>query len=1074
VTEVVELLVPCRPLVVEVRLGSHEIVTPLERAFIEGIHAGEHNFVTLARVLGVNRRIALDLITDLWQTGLVVVDITSATVDLSRDAKLELAAKGIAGLGGVAGRAETRELMQEQLTGQVLSTRHHVSSRPSSGRVVPTNAPPSLQQISLGALREPLIDDVRHDQRLRGRRRVMEARLALHAIPRQGHSYWLRIRVERSLLPTGDLDVAVLHHEALTHLTRVQMAQQILAAIEEAPDADFATVLREGAGEAIDVPVIDPFQDLDQMLRWTKDLDDLDVGRSSTRHVQLESAGTRLERWLVDGEAGDHKAVAHVGWPAIQSSVEALIAGARKQLVIVSPRPNLAQWRARLPSIKVALEAGCQVFLLWGIERDSVLAPEIAGAIALVQQRYPRHFFFSADRSSTTGTDMLIADDRAALLTSAGALTAPSRAAVELGVQIAAVAEGTPCLPVEHLLRWARDAYPESGIASAMLVLAEDFRPAADVTRGSMQLPRQPGPPPSQETELEWPAMHLWRRRWDSYTAVLGTLVAERGMTGIRLVLEAEHRLVLHRSLLSAERRVLVAGRELAADVVDENFLGLLRNRLLRDVDVALVTEGATGRAEPVQAVADLGQEFDRLRLVVGKPTRARVLIADDTALISSFEFLSNRNYFEQGPGGRRRRSSHIGLLIRDPAFVDDLLHLLRQAFPGQLTGFGTSRPRRSSPSPTLVATGSATELSAANALLSRLQAAGPDDDRAALVSADVRGAGDPAALARVLFDVGLPPELLEAAAATVLLLGSGDGAECTRLRAFLAQRAWAADDFVAAAVLAGPGSPPADIALLAAASGTVEFSRAAERALEAGTSPAAAAVLGALAAARDGEDDGTVLAEVGIDDLDPGAAAVVRALVKFAADASGPLPLRAIELHAERASVHERLGELWRRLGDTLDASRTRTVYPAWMNDVVAALHDEHGFGALEAAVTGRDHEAVMAWTREHGLDADRLLDAAAERVGREHIFGKRRTAFQKYTREVVRAVKELSRELAANADALGSDEVDETVVRCVAALQEGWEDLCGARESATDELLPVLDLLVRTLAPAVEVRSR
>jgi hypothetical protein len=1074
VTKVVELLVPCRPVVVEVRLGSDEVLTPLERAFVEAIQVGEHNFGTLTRVLGVNRRVALDLIFDLWQSGMVVVDITSSVVDLSEATKRDLAAKGIIGLAGVAGRAETRELMQDQVTGQLLSTRHHSPSRPTNGRVVPAKAPPRLEEISSRALRAPLADDIKHDRRLRGHARVMEARLASHTTPREGHSYWLRIRVERSVLPTGDIDVTVLHHDALTQMTRVEMAQQILAAIEEAPDAEFAAFLREGADEGIEVPDIDPVRELDQLLRWTNDLDGLEAGRGATRHLQLETSGSLLERWLVSGEAGDHVAIALVGGPPNEAAVEELMASPRKQLVVVSPTPDNKRWRLHLPRVEAALETGCQVFLLWGTERGSVLASDIAPAIAQLQQRYPRHFFFSSDRSVSMRTDMVISDDRAALITSAGAFTPRHGGAVELGVQVSATAEETPCLPVEQLLRWCRDAYPESAIASAMLVLAEDFRAAAEVERASIKLPLQPAPPPGAHAHLAGPEMHVWRRGWEGYAAAISALVAERGMTGIRLVQGAEHRLVLHRALRTAERRLLVAGRELGADVVDEGFVALLRSRLLRHVEVGLVIEGFAAAGGPGPILADLRSEFDELRLVDGKPTRAHVLVADDMALISSFEFLSNHNYFEQAQGGRRRRSSHVGVLVRDPVFVDELLRLLGEAFPGQLDGFGTSRPR---PSAIRVASAGAdptAEVVAANHLLSQLEAAAPNDDRASLVTASLREAEDPAALASLLFEAALPPELLEAAAATVLLGEDGESAVRAHLRGFLVKRAWERDDFVAAAVLAGRGDPPLEIALLAAAIGTPEFPRAAERALEAGTAPGASALLGTLAAAVGGHDEGAVLAEAGRAELDAGAAAIIGALLEFAANAPAPLPLHALELRTERMSADENLEDLWQRLDEALEASRSRDLYPQWMNEVVIALHDEHGFGALETAVARRDHEAVAAWVEAHGLDADRLLDDASVRSRCEHIFGKRRNAFQKYTREVVRSVKMLARTPVTDPGTTDDRVMDDAVMRCVEALQEGWDGLRSARESASPGLRPVFDLVIRRLLPAFEVTLR
>ena len=240
---VVELLVPCRPIVVEVRLGSEEALTPLEIGFVEAIAAGEHDFARLARMFGIGRRLALDLVFDLWQAQLLLVDTTQRRLDLADDIAEAVRRDGIEALRDARiGREQTRQLMQEQLTGHVLSARHHRSGVVIQQLVVPASEPPSAQDITETDLIAALRDDIAHDDTLRSARRVLSARLALRAAPRGGRSFWLQIRVEASVADaTEDIDLAVLHHEALPHLTRMAMAQRIVAAVEQALIPHFIT-----------------------------------------------------------------------------------------------------------------------------------------------------------------------------------------------------------------------------------------------------------------------------------------------------------------------------------------------------------------------------------------------------------------------------------------------------------------------------------------------------------------------------------------------------------------------------------------------------------------------------------------------------------------------------------------------------------------------------------------------------------------------------------------------------------------------------------------------------------------
>lgn len=1066
---VVELLVPCRPIVVEVRLGSEEALTPLEIGFVEAIAAGEHDFARLARMFGIGRRLALDLVFDLWQAQLLLVDTTQRRLDLADDIAEAVRRDGIEALRDARiGREQTRQLMQEQLTGHVLSARHHRSGVVIQQLVVPASEPPSAQDITETDLIAALRDDIAHDDTLRSARRVLSARLALRAAPRGGRSFWLQIRVEASVADaTEDIDLAVLHHEALPHLTRMAMAQRIVAAVEQAPQSDFANTLRDGASKVLKEPIVDPVLDLSHLISWAGGLAALEQpGARDHRQHQLESTGARLERWLVDGESGDHCAVPRVGGLANEAAIDQLIRDARDQLVIVAPRPEERRLRTRHAALEAALQRGVQVFLLWGSDREARLADDVRTSLVLLRARYPRRFFTSAS-SAKTQTDLVVQDDRVALLTSAGALSRVRPHDLKLGVLLTATVEDLPCRPIEQLLKWCRDSYPESAAASGMLILAEDFTGrAARPNRAPIEFPPQPGPPPASDSAapvgpLDVADLRVWQGGWENYAVQMRHLLDARGATGLRLVREAEHRLLLNRALRTAERRLLIMGTTASASTLNADFLDALERRLARMVEVALVFARVHGDAEQLLArLTNLGPADNPITIVAPQPTHAGLLVADDMTVISGFELLSSDGYFDQAGSRRRRRSSHVGVMIRDPAFADKVLDEVAGSFPDALRDFGRFRPRRrptAIPSAPFAANPHAR---AAADLLRQLGQAPADADTRAMVRDAITASSDPPAFGQLLVGAGLPGELTEAAAATLVLHGYGDAEQRSALRALLCRSAWSEDRLIDAATLAEDGVdgvPAAELAVLAAAAGTSAFADVVIALMDAGLGAdihADAALIGAVACAVHGDRDGL--------DLVPndGAGAIITALDDYCETTHRPLPLDDLVALTELARGAEALDACWNALDAALTASRARDYTSTdWMNSIVAALHDEAGFGPLEAAVKTRDHAAVVGCVAGFRGDPDKLLRAAEGRAGTQHIDGRGRPKFMRPVAEVVQAARAVAR------CSLPEDrELHDAVVECARALQAAWPETSDA------ELPAVLAYAHRRLRPLLQ----
>src|SRR5262249_27805508 len=186
----------------------------------------------------------------------------------------------------------------------------------------------------------------------------------------------------------------------------------------------------------------------------------------------------------------------------------------------------------------------------------------------------------------------------------------------------------------------------------------------------------------------------LWRLSWDDYCrAVRERLGAVP--EGARVLRDGQHRDALWLGLRAARQRLVITSDQLGPEVLDAQFFHRLEERLQAGVSVALIYRRLTEAA--VQAGSTVEEQLralaasypDRLRLASGGPTHAKVLVYDDVAVVSSFNFLSFDGYYEaRQSGGRRRERSEIGVRFTGDA-VEQVIGVLRGVFPSMFS----SRP---------------------------------------------------------------------------------------------------------------------------------------------------------------------------------------------------------------------------------------------------------------------------------------------------------------------------------------------------------------------------------------------
>lgn len=132
-----------------------------------------------------------------------------------------------------------------------------------------------------------------------------------------------------------------------------------------------------------------------------------------------------------------------------------------------------------------------------------------------------------------------------------------------------------------------------------------------------------------------------------------------------------DHPLLLDTALREAQRQLVIVSPWIKSRVVDDAFVGRLRNLLRNGVDVYVgygfgETE-TQDDSDAVKALTRLAEEHPNFVFRRFGDTHAKVLICDDSyAIVTSFNWLSF-------VGDRRRTfRDERGMLIRDQAAIKD------------------------------------------------------------------------------------------------------------------------------------------------------------------------------------------------------------------------------------------------------------------------------------------------------------------------------------------------------------------------------------------------------------------
>jgi len=975
------ITIPCVAFDVRVRLGESDELTPVERITLKAIDAGLDSVADLSGALALNQRLLLDLIYDFWLKGYVVIDHDTSRVRLAGEAEYAARNGDWTALSTAENNIEKVSLLQELVAGSVL---------PDIGRKAPLGPESALVPTIMGGLELDVIDSqailtalgdaVERTSRQSGRAlSVREAWIdpeqILGEVRRHGQTRrFLALLAEVVQEPaSGELKFELVDAPGIPAVIRRRIERQLTALARRFPDHLFFKRLRQGLDGDEPAEPHDAAEGLRRLAHAARELDGVDPGLVEQRHGVLVRHHADACNELAELAAAQAEIRMIRGYAEHDTALRELLAAAQRQVVLgcpwvdlnalVEPRADGVSW---FDHLERALARGVQVVLFWGISTDATLPAPVRNALSQLRERHQQRLVWSA-RPAVLHAKFAVRDADEALLTSFNFFKPARAESLEIGVRLVGKESGRTTAAILELLRWARDAFPDYQLGRRILVLAGELgakEPAAP------WVPAPALPNVQGEPELRGPALRHWARAWQE--TLSGLQARYHGLRrGVRLLVDGEHREALALALRQAERRMVIFSDRLSIDVVNDRFVADLRRLLGRGVAAALMfrRQGASdNRDGPEVRVEQLVGEFENLSLT-HDDSHAKLLVADDSIVIGSFNFLSFGGDYAPSARGER---SELSVRIDDPAVVQDILAALAERWP---RAFAPLLARRGATEPLQLLSPGPPGLQPLFGALQRV------DDRGPELLKWFAGRDAPWPDLVAMRDVGVPEPLL-AQAVGAALAGATSIADEAALgwQRWLAEQRWRAGDFIGCALLMPPGAfgaqelPP----WLATAGAAVQAGLPIEPASLDPRHPGAVLVV-----LTDTLVHGRNPPELDIRDLPRLLQRWIAGAREYHAATSEPLPLSLLSRRVSASRAQQAIREARERFGEGLArAEQVGFRFPLGQHTWDRLRTPGHLLGELRAAHDADDPSALaryFAGLDGEGRTAEALMDAAS-----------------------------------------------------------------------------------------------
>lgn len=656
-TGLIDLALPCRLISLKVKVGPERDATTLEELAAKAILAGRTSVERLAELFGLPRRLLLDVVLSLWDKGFVSIDMESGVVGLSETAHKRLVSGE--SMRDAATEIEDRQFLFEPITGRVLGANEGYPNAPAGTLQAPLHHGIRESDLSADELLRAVQAAIRLERRQGFRKNVLEVGFGHPVLRPPAKLRWVPVPASVGIDPdTGRLLVTLTDTRKWDAQAATRMRQHMAALAEAEPKHPFVQSLRGQASQRLEPSenlktLFDRFSDRiarlpevpsAQLGAHQRDLNQISA-RLADRIASLDRA--RASVTVVNRTAGQL-------W-----AFEDLIGEARTQVLIAAPAIAYRALNLLLPALRAALDRRVQLVVLWGRTMADSLQDPVRAAFDELETRY-RSFMLIADRSARLDACVVVQDGSRALVGSHSLLEVdPGRDSDMVSVLIEPTGErSAPPSAVTELLTWARGAYPYWQDGQRIIVPRTE---APTEAAGERDAPPEVPVLPEQADQA---AVRLLADTWEEYRAALVDTLRKGDAVGpvVELVTDGENQEFLWHAIRGMRRRLIIA---------DDNIDPALFSRLLGALHgrtgggtVDLVFQSTAGKTPD-------GQRRERRPDITLHQRRAaaRLVIADDEALIGSFSPLGDDGSRFGGVNGRRQ----LGVMIRSQSIATEL-----------------------------------------------------------------------------------------------------------------------------------------------------------------------------------------------------------------------------------------------------------------------------------------------------------------------------------------------------------------------------------------------------------------
>ncbi|MGE0789762.1 MAG: phospholipase D-like domain-containing protein [Sandaracinaceae bacterium] len=683
-----EVLIPARRFEVEIVLGPHDGLSLIEQYIVRAIALGARTVESVAGTLALPDRLVLEAGVDLLSRGLIEV---RADGSLGANDRL-LQAMGdpatptkdwfLAFQSARVPEPRTVTLVQDLVAGEVFSLSHGPLNRERLPAMPQNERVPALADIPLAGLvtavtsrlraerlarNLPKADDLR-DTALPRDARILNVRLARAAAEGSGavtvRAMWILARVAVTERGANEPPrVTIVEPNGLSPQVRRSIRDTLddlwIRGYARGPGQFFARIEASAEEAEEERPRFAAASNVVQHMRslLSQTIDDHATTHRELSDLELTVADTAEQLATYWGDAS-----LIVGTAATfrDAALEAL-REAKNQVVLACP------WIGRMgrdpawrQAIEGAVSRGVKVVVIWGID-DGLPAgddPSWQAVCTLVRGEWAGRVILT-NRGARSHAKLIACDATWAVVSSCNFLNAaPERTRREVGVRVQMKDRVVP-LALQTVLAWARRLIPDQAArdrcvdAPALFGLRE-FRPDLPIVRD----PIHPPNPLFGNVGFE-----TWRKAWDARIAELENVA--RATASVVPIYDGEHRDLLVRAIEQVRERLLVESHRVSPYGLTEPIFKALLAARARDVAL-VIRYGTDETLEPIarerlDLLAAAGAQIATL------DTHAKILLHDDWAVVSSFNFLS------ADPG--QRGAHELGLRVRHSDVVDALWH---------------------------------------------------------------------------------------------------------------------------------------------------------------------------------------------------------------------------------------------------------------------------------------------------------------------------------------------------------------------------------------------------------------